>query len=143
MSPFPENLTLIRKILGYNQEGFATLLSKKRHNIGSYEEGRSEPRLVFMLALSKMTNISINDLYEKKLTLDDINTQLKLKEARETGNLDVTEASVFYGSSDLRSNIQLLEQQIGHLKNELGLKDKILQDKELIINLLQSKPEAT
>lgn len=139
MSPFPENLTLIRKILGYNQESFAKLLGKKRHNIGSYEEGRSEPRLAFMLGLSKMTNISINDLYEKKLTLDDINTQLKLKEARESGQLEVSEGSVYYGSNDYSAKVQILEQQIVNLKNELKLKDKILQDKELIVNLLQSK----
>lgn len=57
-----ENIRILRTKMGLTQEKFAELLGVKRSLIGAYEEGRAFPPANNLLKLSKVFNVSLDDL---------------------------------------------------------------------------------
>lgn len=63
------NIKFLRKQKGWTQEELATELETKRSLIGSYEEGRAKPNYEVLAALSKLFNVSIDNLITKDIRL--------------------------------------------------------------------------
>lgn len=72
MTYFGTNIKKIRQIKGLSQQAFAELLNLNRGVISSYEEGRAEPKIETLLNISKILNLSTDDLLTKPLTINKI-----------------------------------------------------------------------
>ncbi len=71
MSYFKSNLKQLRKSKGFTQSDFANKIGISRPIIGSYEEGRAEPKLATLQNISHFFKVSIDDLLEKDLSLQE------------------------------------------------------------------------
>ena len=65
MAYLPSNLKKLRKDKGITQQELANKLGIKRSLIGSYEEGRAEPKLETMQNLALFYGLSIDDIINK------------------------------------------------------------------------------
>lgn len=68
VSFFAQNLKYLRKLKGYTQGDFAQKIGINRPKIGSYEEGRAEPKLETLQNISHFFKVKIDDLLEKDLS---------------------------------------------------------------------------
>ncbi len=66
------NLRKLRSFKNLNQTEFAELFELNRPTIGSYEEGRSEPKLATLQRIAQYFNLTIDDLFSKELTVNQI-----------------------------------------------------------------------
>lgn len=66
------NLRKLRSFKNLNQTEFAELFELNRPTIGSYEEGRSEPKLATLQRIANHFNLTIDDLFTKELTVNQI-----------------------------------------------------------------------
>lgn len=64
-----KNIRHLRKLHGLTQEQFADELGVPRSRIGSYEEGRSEPPIAMLIALSDYFKVPVDILVKNDLTL--------------------------------------------------------------------------
>jgi transcriptional regulator with XRE-family HTH domain len=72
MSVIGQNIKKIRSVKGYSQSDFAELFGMKRASIGSYEEGRAEPKIGTIIEIANHFGISIDDLLTKELSVNDL-----------------------------------------------------------------------
>ena len=63
-----KNIRHLRKLRGLTQEQFAEELKVPRSRIGSYEEGRSEPPIAMLIALSGFFKVPVDILIKNDLT---------------------------------------------------------------------------
>ena len=68
MSIANKNLKYLRKLRGWTQEEFAQKLRIKRSLLGAYEEERATPPLSCLTEISKIFNVSIDQLIHKDLS---------------------------------------------------------------------------
>jgi transcriptional regulator with XRE-family HTH domain len=68
MSYFQSNLKYLRKSKGLTQEQLANKVGVTRPIIGSYEEGRAEPKLSTLQNISHFFKLSIDNLLENNLS---------------------------------------------------------------------------
>lgn len=66
MHQVSSNIKFLRKQKGWTQQDLADKIEVKRPLIGSYEEGRADPRLGTLLKISELFEVSVDEL----LTLD-------------------------------------------------------------------------
>ena len=69
VSQFANNLRILRKSKGYKQEDMAYALGIKRATLGSYEEGRCEPRFQTLITISNYFEVSIDDLLKAEIKI--------------------------------------------------------------------------
>lgn len=68
MNHFANNLKFVRRHYGLSQQRLAEATSIPKHNIGAYEEGRSEPNIDKLITLASTLKISIDELCKSELT---------------------------------------------------------------------------
>lgn len=68
MNYFTSNLKFLRKQKGLTQGELANKIGVNRPKIGSYEEGRAEPKFETLQNISHFFQITLDDLLEKKLS---------------------------------------------------------------------------
>lgn len=68
MNYFKENLKFLRKQSGLSQTEFANKIGVNRPIIGSYEEGRAEPKFETLQNISHFFNITLDYLLQKNLS---------------------------------------------------------------------------
>ncbi|APY10480.1 XRE family transcriptional regulator [Seonamhaeicola sp. S2-3] len=68
MNFIPKNIRHLRDLKGLSQEQLAEELGISRSNLGSKEEGRSEPNLALLVTLSDFFKIPVDILIKKDLT---------------------------------------------------------------------------
>lgn len=76
MSIVSDNMKYLRKLHGMTQDQFARRLGIKRASVGAYEEQRANPNIDVLKLMSKLFNVSVDDLLKKDL-----------RKIRETPNL--------------------------------------------------------
>ncbi|MEY2904022.1 MAG: hypothetical protein RJA52_38 [Bacteroidota bacterium] len=64
------NLKFLRGQLKMSQEELASKIGLNRGNIASYENGTAEPKICNLLKLSKVFNVSITELTQKDLSVE-------------------------------------------------------------------------
>jgi DNA-binding XRE family transcriptional regulator len=72
MSFFAKNIKKIRIAKRMNQSEFAALFGLKRTALGSYEEGRAEPKLDVIIQIADYFNLSLDILVRQEITVNDI-----------------------------------------------------------------------
>lgn len=75
-----ENIRILRTKMGLTQEKFAELLGVKRSLIGAYEEGRAFPPANNLMKLSKVFNVSLDELVNVSFENKIKNTQIRDEE---------------------------------------------------------------
>ena len=72
MSKIGKNIRKIRVVKQLSQASFAQIFNLARPSVGAYEEGRSEPRIETIVQIGQYFGISIDDLLNKELTINDL-----------------------------------------------------------------------
>lgn len=72
MALIGKNIRKIRSVKKLSQQGFADLFSISRASVGSYEEGRAEPKTPLIVEIANKFSVPIQDLIEKELKVNDI-----------------------------------------------------------------------
>lgn len=100
MTKISQNIKFLRKRARLTQEQLAEKIGIKRSLLGAYEEGRADPRLNNLLAISRIFNVSVDQLISTDIDEDTIAS------ATTTGNnLKVLSITV---DSDNKENIELV-----------------------------------
>ncbi len=68
MNLVSSNIKHLRKQKSWTQQDLADRLEIKRSLIGSYEEGRADPRISTLLKIAEVFNLSMDDLISQDLT---------------------------------------------------------------------------
>jgi transcriptional regulator with XRE-family HTH domain len=95
-----ENIRFLRKQKGFTQEQLANEVGIKRPLIGSYEEGRAEPRLNTLTALAKALGVTADDLIN-----------LELYKGEKPDNRDRVRVLSISVDKEDRENIELVPQK--------------------------------
>lgn len=77
MSFIANNIKVLRKKLGYTQEQFSQEVGIKRSLIGSYEEGRAEPKLATLTKIAEVLQVSTDALINDNLSSGPIRARQK------------------------------------------------------------------
>lgn len=72
MSFFGKNIRKIRSIQKISQAEFADLFELSRASVGSYEEGRAEPKIELINKVANHFSITLDELINKELTVNEL-----------------------------------------------------------------------
>jgi len=72
MSKIGKNIRKIRKTKGLSQTEFGELFGLTRGSIGSYEEGRAEPKIDTLLLIAKRFSISVDEITTNDVTVNQL-----------------------------------------------------------------------
>ena len=72
MSFIGKNIKKIRSVKKLSQQAFADDFGLTRANIGSYEEGRAEPKITMVVEIANKFGISVEALLNQELKVNDI-----------------------------------------------------------------------
>ena len=117
MQTIHHNIKVLLEHTGLTQADFGKLISETRQNIEAWVSGRGTPKAMTCYRISQFFGLQLNQLFEQKLTADDLKITGRVKSLAEVE----LEAA--------RDKIAMLEQRLG--------------DKEEIINLLKFKAKRT
>lgn len=67
-----KNIKKLRLFKSLNQTEFADLFGITRSSVGSYEEGRAEPKLDTLLKIADHFKLQVDDIVRKELTVNQI-----------------------------------------------------------------------
>lgn len=80
MQAINKNIKKLRSIKGLSQSEFAKLFDLSRANIGSYEEGRAQPKIDAVTRIANYFSISLDDFVNKELSVNDLSGFSELKD---------------------------------------------------------------
>jgi len=72
MSYIGKNIRKIRMSKKLTQTEFAELFDLKRTAVGSYEEGRAEPKIDTLIKIADYFKLSLDNLMRKELSINEI-----------------------------------------------------------------------
>ncbi|MDG1332916.1 MAG: helix-turn-helix domain-containing protein [Crocinitomicaceae bacterium] len=72
MQAINKNIKKLRSLKGLSQSDFAKLFDLSRANIGSYEEGRAQPKIDTVTRIANYFSISLDDFVNKELSVNDL-----------------------------------------------------------------------
>ena len=104
MALIHNNIRYLRRKKGLTQEQLAQVLSLKRAVIGSYEEGRAEPKLELLHRMAKLFNVTMEALAGEMLSENNPDSSRKVE------NEKLRVLSITVDSQD-RENIELVQQK--------------------------------
>lgn len=102
-----DNIKHFRKQKKYTQEQLAEKIGIKRSLLGAYEEGRAEPGLSYLIKMSQIFDVAVDDLISEDLT-DPKRQKEVLKKDIEGKKLRVLSITV---DKDDNENIQMVPQK--------------------------------
>lgn len=117
----PHNLKLIRQRLNLSQEGFAEKMNLSKSQINSYEQGRADPSTVFLLKLTYLTGLAIEDLIYVDLPMDAFPEDMSFEKLQDPA-IDTRRRINLY---DVRNMVE----EIKHLRNRIEELEKLHRDK--------------
>lgn len=80
MNALNKNIKKLRSLKGLSQADFAGLFNLSRANIGSYEEGRAQPKMEVVVKMAAYFELSLDDFVNKELSVNDLSKFGELKE---------------------------------------------------------------
>jgi len=93
MEAIQKNIKKLRSIKGLSQSEFAKLFDLTRANIGSYEEGRAQPKIEAATRIANYFSISLDDFVNRELTVNELSGFNELRE-NELRNSSTTESKM-------------------------------------------------
>lgn len=121
MSIFGNNIKTLRNSLQLSQQEFGDLFSLSRGSIGSYEEGRADPKIESLVKISNYFNLSVDDLLKKKLNPKGVFESQQIKEEEEK----VIEESSAPIKLYIEDRVEQLESEMEKIR---GLLKKIMNE---------------
>ncbi|MCB9255697.1 MAG: helix-turn-helix transcriptional regulator [Chitinophagales bacterium] len=115
MSIFGSNIKTLRNSLQLSQQEFGELFSLSRGSIGSYEEGRADPKIDSLVKISSHFNLSIDDLLKKKLNPKGTINLIEISEQEKNVDVNSTTTEKIY----LEDRVEKLEEDIAYLNDLL------------------------
>jgi|AntAceMinimDraft_11_1070367.scaffolds.fasta_scaffold122858_2 transcriptional regulator with XRE-family HTH domain len=112
MSYFGKNLKKIRSIHQLSQQDFGSLFELSRASIGSYEEGRADPKIESLIKIARYFKLNIHDLLTSELHSLEKGASEAVKKEEPTVPLN---SKVF-----IEERIDLLEERLQKLENILN-----------------------
>lgn len=100
MSTIGKNIKKIRSVKKLSQSDFADLFNISRASVGSYEEGRAEPKIDVIIKIANYFSLSIDLLLTKELTVNELYSFDIFKEEYHTTGTD----QLFIREKDLSKN---------------------------------------
>lgn len=113
LSKIGKNIRKIRSVKKLSQSEFAELFNLSRTSVGAYEEGRAEPKINMLIAIANHFGISIDDLLNKELTVNELYKFDIFNRKDKSADTPSTESIVFGGTIPLVSK----EDAIKYLDN--------------------------
>ena len=80
MQAINKNIKKLRTLKGLSQSEFAKIFDLSRANIGSYEEGRAQPKIDTVTRIANYFSISLDDFVNKELSVNDLSGFNELKD---------------------------------------------------------------
>jgi transcriptional regulator with XRE-family HTH domain len=117
----PHNLKLIRRRLGLSQDGFAEKMSVTNSKINMYEQGRADPSTEFLLKLTYLTGLAIEDLLYKDLHQDALPENMNFDQLQEPAAGYRQKINLY----DVRNMVE----EIKHLRSRIEELEKLHRDK--------------
>jgi len=101
-----KNFKKLRLFKSLNQSEFAELFGITRSTVGSYEEGRAEPKLETLLKIADHFKLQVDDLIRSELTVNKIaHFEYPLKESKDLKTL-------FKKLDELNERMKTIEQEL-------------------------------
>lgn len=100
MTQISQNIKFLRKNERLTQEQLAEKIGIKRSLLGAYEEGRADPRLNNLLAISRIFNVSVDQLISTNINKDTLSSF-----PNDSNNLKVLSITV---DKENKENIELV-----------------------------------
>ena len=101
-----KNFKKLRLFKSLNQTEFADLFEVTRSAIGSYEEGRAEPKLDTLIKVADHFKLKVDDIVRKELTVNQI---AGFKYPMDEG---IQNERIYSEIRDLSKKIEILEKMI-------------------------------
>ncbi len=119
MQAINKNIKKLRSLKGLSQSEFAALFDLSRANIGSYEEGRAQPKIDAATRIANYFSIGLDDFVNKELSVNDLSgfNELKENEIRTLNFKESRMVSVPYIHSDELRKFLLL----GKAKDQISI----------------------
>jgi len=114
MSVFGKNVKKIRVLKNLSQQEFGDLFEISRGSVGSYEEGRAEPKIDTAIKIAKYYKLSLDLLLTKEMTVNDISNfanKISKHVNHATENLSI--------STDINSKPKFIEERVADLEQKL------------------------
>lgn len=105
------NIKKIRTVKKLNQSEFGKLFALSRASIGSYEEGRADPKIEKIIEIAKYFSIELNSFLKKELSVNEIS------------GFKLTDKKMVLGSGN-----NLLERKIDNEKKVIYISNKAVSD---------------
>lgn len=101
-----KNFKKLRLFKNLNQTEFADLFGITRSTVGSYEEGRAEPKLDTLLKIADYFSLKVDDLIRSELTVNKIaHFEYPLKETNDL-------KALFKKLDEMNRRIKRIEEQL-------------------------------
>lgn len=121
MSIFGNNIKTLRNSLNLSQQEFGDLFSLSRGSIGSYEEGRADPKIESLVKISNHFNLPIDDLLKKKLNPKGVFESEQISNEEQPPNFEIaTSKKIFIEErvENLESEIEKIKELLKNIINE-------------------------
>ena len=123
MSIIGKNIKKIRVLKNLNQQAMGDLFGIGRGSIGSYEEGRAEPKLETLIKIAEYFKLSIDMLLTKELTVNDLSGYAN-KISKHT---DYVEVDSSLNQPNKKNNL-FLEQRVQMLEEKIAALEYLLKN---------------
>jgi transcriptional regulator with XRE-family HTH domain len=124
MSIFGNNIKKIRILKNMSQQELGELFDISRGSIGSYEEGRAEPKIDSVIKIAAYFKLSIDALLTKELTVNDLSnfTNKISKHIQQTSTVKEEKTHTSSQKIYLEDRIDALEKKIIELEKRISKK---------------------
>ena len=121
MSIFGNNIKKIRILKNMSQQELGELFDISRGSIGSYEEGRAEPKIDSVIKIAAYFKLSIDALLTKELTVNDL-SNFTNKIIQQTSTVKEEKTHTSSQKIYLEDRIDVLEKKIIELEKRISKK---------------------
>ena len=122
MSIIGKNIKKLRVLNNLNQQAFGDLFEIGRGSIGSYEEGRAEPKLETVIKIANHFHLSLDKILTKELTVNEMSDYANII----SKHLAPSEKN--HHTEEKPNHTKLfLEQRVAILEDRLARIEKILK----------------
>ena len=123
MSIIGKNIKKIRILHNLNQQAMGELFQISRGSIGSYEEGRAEPKLETAIRIATHFNLSLDKILTKELTVNELSDYTNIISNHFEESIKSTEIEQKPKETRL-----FLEQRVAILEEKLNELEKMFKE---------------
>jgi len=127
MSFIGKNIKKIRSVKKISQKEMSAILGVSRASVGSYEEGRAEPKIDTIICIAKHFSITIDALLTREITVNDI-TNFKMSP-------DMFPTSPIGAATEIKQEVKDMDQDL----DILTLTQRLAAVEKMLLKLTEGK----